>query len=166
MNLQQNWKQIRKHFNRSNQTSFHVSIATIKPDGTPWVTPIGSLMLNHDYTGIYFEMFPRTMPTNFKTNKKVVIMGVNSGLWFWLKSIVLGTFSSSPAIRLVGSVGELRKATPVEIARLYKRLGIFRGTRGFKLLWSSMTYVRDVYFEEAVAVNLGKMTPRSIEYRN
>ena len=42
MELKTNWLEIRKHFNKSFRTNFHVSIASVDKDSNPTVTPIGS----------------------------------------------------------------------------------------------------------------------------
>lgn len=157
MELKKDWNQIRKNFGRYGASSFHFSMATSKPDGSPWVTPIGSLMLNKDRSGIYFEIFTRGMPRNLRTDSRIVVMGVHSGRWFWLKSVLLGRFDQPPAIRLVGRAGELRRATEREKNRFKKIFGPLRFTAGFKKMWRQIAYVRDITFEEAVAVNIGTM---------
>lgn len=157
MELQKDWKRIRKNFGRYGASSFHFSLATVKPDGSPWVTPIGSLMLNKDCTGTYFEIFTRGMPHNLKTNRRIVVMGVHSGRWFWLKSVLHGRFNQPPAIRLVGRTSELRRATEREKKRLKKIVAPLRYTAGYKKMWRHIEYVRDINFEEVVTVNIGTM---------
>ncbi|MEP1032526.1 pyridoxamine 5'-phosphate oxidase family protein [Ekhidna sp.] len=158
MELKQDWKKIRKCFKRYGASSFHFAMATVKPDGSPWVTPIGSLLLNKDCTATYFEIFTRGMPGNLETNNRIVVMGVNSNFWFWLKSVITGRFSQPPALRMVGTAHEARKATDEEKHRLRKYLAPFRRTSGYKKMWSRLEYVRDITFEEVVEVNLGAMT--------
>jgi len=48
MDIKSNWKEIKRHFNRSFRTNFHVSIASVDKDNNPTVTPIGSLFLNNN----------------------------------------------------------------------------------------------------------------------
>jgi len=41
---------------------------------------------------------------------------------FWIKSLVMGKFSTPPAIRLEGTVKPLREAAPEEIAAWYRHV--------------------------------------------
>lgn len=157
MELAQDWKKIKDNFKRYGTSSLHYSMATIKPDGSPWVTPIGSLMLNKDCTATYFEIFTKAMPINLDTDQRVVVMGVNSGRWFWLKSIFLGRFRHPPAIRLIGKAGKRRRATDIEKERFAKLVKSVRFTAGYKKMWRRMEFVRDITFEDVVSVNIGGM---------
>ncbi|RLD22318.1 MAG: pyridoxamine 5'-phosphate oxidase family protein, partial [Bacteroidetes bacterium] len=78
MDIKSNWDKIRMHFNKSFSSNFHVSIASIGTDDTPTVTPIGSLFLNFDQTGYYFEKYPTKLPTYARINKKICVLAVNS----------------------------------------------------------------------------------------
>lgn len=161
MDVQQDWKMIRKYFKQYNLSSMHCSMATVNPDGSPWVTPIGSLLLNNDCSGIYFEIFTRGMPKNLNNNRKIVVMGVNSSFIYWFKSVILGKFSTPPALRLIGTTGQVRRATEQERKRIKKMLAPFRHTSGYKKMWSRLEFVRDITFEKVIDVNLGSMTPGS-----
>lgn len=158
MDIQKSWSDIRKHFNKSFKTNFHVSIASVDPENSPTVTPIGSLFLNSDQTGFYFEKFPRKLPAHSTTNNKVCVLGVNSGLLFWIKSLLLERFSYYPAIKLYGELGERRKATEKELSKLKRRMRATRGLKGHTYLWGEMNWVREVHFVKAEKINLGKMT--------
>ena len=113
-----NWADIRKHFNKSFRTNFHVSIASVDKDNNPTVTPIGSFFLNNNQTGFYFEKFPTKLPENSKANKQIYVLGVNSSTFFWLTSLFSGQFKSYPAIKLYGQLGDRQKATDLETKRL------------------------------------------------
>lgn len=158
MELVKDWKLIRKQFNRSFRQNLHVPIASVGSDNMPTITPIGSLFLNHDQTGFYFEKFPSSLPKHAKNNPNVSLLAVNTSKWFWLKSIIIGKFKSSPAIKLYGVLGERRKATPKEISRLNRRMKSTQGMRGHVYLWSDMAYIREITFTRAESVKLGKMT--------
>ena len=158
MNLQKDWIQIRKHFNRSFRTNFHVSIASVDKEGNPTVTPIGSLFLNSNQTGFYFEKFPSNLPENIKYQKNICILGVNSSTFFWLISLFKGKFNSHPAIKLYGQLGDKRKATDIEIKRLNTRMRATKWLKGNHYLWAKMDYVREVTFTKVEKINLGKMT--------
>ena len=158
MEIKSDLETIRRHFFKAHSSNLHVSMATVNPDGTPWVTPIGSFLLQRNGVGIYFEMFPKALTRNLEKNPNVVVMAVNSGFWFWLKSILRGGFSISPALRLIGRVGELRDPTEEEVKVLSKRFDLFKGTKGHKLMWSRVSKVREIHFTDVAPVRIGRMT--------
>ncbi|WP_438711371.1 hypothetical protein ACSTS3_00470 [Aquimarina muelleri] len=158
MDLHANWNKIRQHFNRSFKSNFHVSIASVDVNNNPTVTPIGSLFLNNDQTGFYFEKFPSKLPEHARINKNICVLGVNSGTLFWIKSLFKEKFSKYPAIKLYGELGERKKATDKEINRLNRRMKATNGLKGNTYLWGSMEYIREIQFIKAEKINLGKMT--------
>ncbi len=158
MDLVKEWHEIRKHFNRSFRSNFYVSIASVDKDNNPTITPIGSLFLNRNQSGFYFEKYPTKLPLHAQNNKQICALAVNSNTWFWIKSLFKAKFGKHPAIKLYGELGERRKATELEISRLQRRMKITKGTSGNKYLWSDMEFVRDIKFTKAEKVNLGKMT--------
>ena len=158
MDIIKNWPQIRKHFNKSFRTNFHVAIASVNKKNLPNVTPIGSLFLNRDQSGFYFEKYPKTLPDNAEYNKNICILGVNSNMWFWLRSLFKGKFNSFPAVKLNGELGERRKATENEIKRLKRRMKTTRILKGNSYLWGNMHFVRDIKFTDTKITQLGKMT--------
>jgi uncharacterized protein len=158
MNVMDKWTDIRKHFNKCFRTNFHVSIASVDPEGNPTVTPIGSLFLNSNQTGFYFEKFPSKLPKHARNNRNICVLAVNSGRWFWLKSLFQGRFKNSPAIKLYGQLGERRNATQLELQRLRQRMRYTKGLKGHDLLWKNMPHVRDITFTKAEMINLGEMT--------
>ena len=122
INLKKDWNNIRIHFSKSMASSMHVSIASVDENQIPTVTPIGSLFLNKDQTGFYFEKYPTKLPHHAEINKNVCVLAVNSNTWFWLKSLFKGKFNNYPAIKLYGQLGERRKASKIEISRLQHRM--------------------------------------------
>tara|TARA_R110002051_G_scaffold56046_1_gene103819 strand:+ start:6617 stop:7102 length:486 start_codon:yes stop_codon:yes gene_type:complete len=158
MDLQVNWKKIRTHFNKSFSSNFHISIASVDVDNNPTVTPIGSLFLNDNQTGFYFEKFPSKLPEHAKTNKNVCLLGVNSSRLFWLKALFKEKFINYPAIKLYGELGERRLATEQETKRLNRRMRMTKGLKGNTYLWGKMEFVREIKFSKAEKINLGKMT--------
>ena len=158
MDLIANWNSIRKHFSKSFFSSLHFSIASVDSDNNPTVTPIGTVFLNKNQTGFYFEEFTSNLPNNSKTNKKICILAVNSSKLFWLKSLFQEKFNSHPAIKLYGKLGEKRKATENELRALKRRMRYTQKLKGHKYLWNNMSYVRDITFEKAEKMNIGKMT--------
>ena len=158
MDLKTNWNEIRKHFNKSFSSNFYVSVASVDSENNPTVTPIGSMFLNDDQTGFYFEKFPSKLPKHAKENPNVCLLGVNSGRLFWIRALFKGTFSNYPAIKLYGKLGERRKASEKEISRLNSRMKITNGLKGNTYLWKTMEFVREIKFTKVEKVKLGNMT--------
>ncbi len=158
MNIKENWADIQAVFRDAYSTSRHCAIATVNEDGSPHITPIGSLFLRDNCTGYYFEEHSRKMPSNFNSNKRVCILAVNSGLKYWFKSIFMGRFSSPPGVRLYGTVGQRRKGTEEEIESFQNRVGVARKMKGYKLIWKNMKHIREIHFNSVEPVNVAKMT--------
>jgi hypothetical protein len=115
-------------------------------------------MLRDDCTGYYFEEFSKQMPANFKDNQRISILAVNSGLWYWLKSIRSGRFPSLPGVRLHGRVGDRRPARVPEIDEWRERVKGARKTKGYKLIWEKLAHVRDIEFDSVEPITAGMMT--------
>lgn len=158
MNLTEDWPKIRKHFNQSFKSNLHVSIGSVDEDNNPTVTPIGSLFLNDNQAGFYFEMFPSKLPKYAQSNKTICVLGVNSSRWFWVKSLFKRRFDNYPAVKLYGQLGERRKATEKEISRLKRRMRSTKGLKGHKYLWGHMNMIREVSFQKGECINLKEMT--------
>ena len=158
MDLRTNWDAIRMHFNKSFRSNFHASIASVDYENKPTVTPIGSLFLNDDQSGYYFEKYPNKLPQNTKTNSNICVLAVNSSTFFWLKSLFTAKFSKYPGIKLYGQLGIKRKASDREINRLKRRMKATNLLKGNTYLWGDMQFVREISFTKAEKVNLGKMT--------
>ena len=158
MELIENWTSIRRHFSQSFGSSLHVSIASVSEDNTPTVTPVGTVFLNKDQTGFYFEKFVSTLPKHAAKNNSICILAVNSSKLFWLKSLFKGRFNSYPAYRLWGTLGNRREATASEIRALKKRLKTTRRLKGHTYLWGDMKEVREINFHKGQKIHIGKMT--------
>lgn len=158
MEIEGNWSEIKKIFRRSFRSSFHYAIATVNEDSTPHITPIGSLVLSESGKGFYFEKFPRQLSENLERNQQVCVMAVDSGVGFWLRSLLGGKFTNPPGIRLYGTAGKLRPATEAEIARWQRRVRQVRFTKGHKMMWREMRIVREIEFTHAELIEIGEMT--------
>jgi len=158
MNVFEHWTDMKRVFRASFKSSFHYAVATVDRNGEPHVTPIGSLMLGEPGHGFYFEEFPTTLTRNLQVNKRICVLAVNSSKWFWLKSLLLGRFTTPPAVRLRGTAGDTRDATDAEIARWQRRVRSVRFSKGHALMWARMSKVRHVEFTEIEPVYIGKMT--------
>jgi len=152
------WTRIRKIFQDAFKSSFHFSIATVNKDGSPHVTPIGSLMLLEDRKGFYFEEYVSNLSRNLQHNKRVCVMAVNSGKWALIKSFFLGKFIAPPGVRLIGTAGERREATPREMELFRKRVKNYRMFKGYDLLWSKLRYVREIHFDAYEPIRIGALT--------
>jgi hypothetical protein len=156
--LEQHWPTIRQVFGVARRSSMHFTIASINSDGTPHVSPIGSIFLTEPGRGFYFELFTRNLPRNLQQNQRICVMAVNSGKFFWLRSLFQGAFPQPPAIRLLGFAGNRRKATPEEQEQGRRMVAAVRFFKGYDLLWRKVDYVRDLFFDGFVPVRLGAMT--------
>ena len=158
INLEENWQKIKTHFRKSFVTNMHVSIASVDEDNQPTVTPIGSLFLNDNQTGFYFEKFATKLYANSKMNNKICVLAVNSNKWFWLKSLFKMKFSAYPAVKLYGELGIKREATDKEYRAFQRRVRKTKRLKGSQYLWKDMSMVREITFTRAEKINLGIMT--------
>ncbi len=158
MDIKNHWPELVTLVNQGLKTNRYVSLATINPDGTPHITPIGSLMLKENCQAYFWEEFPRNLPRNLKENQAVCIMAVNGSKWFWLKSLIKGSFKTWPGIRLYGTAGPKRIGTPEELTRWRNRVKNAKSLKGYKLLWEHGQWVRDLYFDRFEPVGAGQMT--------
>lgn len=152
------WTDIKTHFRACIKRNMHIAIASVDSSGVPTVTPIGSLFLNNDHTGFYFEKFATKLNKNSKNNQNICILAVNTGKWFWIKALFKGKFSSHPAIKLYGKLGTKRDATDIEYRAFQRRVRSTKNLKGYHYLWKDMAQVREIQFTKAEQINLGKMT--------
>lgn len=152
------WGGVRRLFRSAFTSSLHYAIASVDAQGAPHLTPIGSLILDRPGHGFYFERFTTRLPRHLGKDARVCVLAVDSGRWFWLRSLIAGRFARPPAMRLYGVVGEARAATAREKALWLRRVRPLRFTRGHALLWRDMETVREISFERAEPVHLGAMT--------
>jgi hypothetical protein len=152
------WNIIRPIFENAFKSCRHFSLATVNADGSPHITPIGSLILRDDPGGFFFDEFCTKTRENITGNPRVCFLAVNADQSFWVKSLIRGKFSEPPAVRLMGTVSALREATTEEIAAFHKRVALARPTKGYEIMWSRMHLVHDVQFDSFEPVNCGKMT--------
>ena len=158
MKIGNHWETIRAVFDQGYNSCVNFAVATVNEDGSPHITPIGSLILRDNKTGFYFEENLVRMPHNLKANPRVRILAVNADKLFWGKALIEGKFTAPPAVRLSGIAGELRKATPEEIALWQGKIALAKGTKGYQLLWAHFSKARDITFESLEPVDVGEMT--------
>ncbi len=158
INLKENWQKIRTHFSTAFAANMHVSIASVNEDNQPTITPIGSLFLNDNQTGFYFEKFAQKLNKNSKTNKNICVLAVNSHKWFWFKSLLKMRFTAYPAVKLYGELGIKRNATEKEYRAFQRRIRQTKRFKGSTYLWQDMSMVREIRFTKGEKINLGIMT--------
>ena len=74
--LDEQWETAWALVNRSFRSPLHYAFASVNPDGTPHVTPIGSLLLREDEpTGFYFR------DIHFESIEPVRLGPMTQGLW-------------------------------------------------------------------------------------
>lgn len=158
MDIIENWHAIKDLFKKTFKSSFHFSVATVNEDGTPHISPIGSLILGKPGKAIYFEEFTHKLPACSQHNKRICVLAVNSSKIFWIKSLLLGNFSTAPSVRLYGELGARREATETEIMLWQKRVKSVSFTKGHSMMWANMKMVRELEFDRAEPVNMGRIT--------
>lgn len=124
--------------------------------GAPTIRPIGTLFLNENQTGFYFEKFSLGLSN---INNKVCVLAVNSNKMFWLKSLYFGRFKKHPALKIYGVLGEKRRASKIEQSRLFRRMKLTNKLKGNQYSWSNMKFVREIRFNGVESMKLGKMIP-------
>ena len=168
MDMENKWDEIIEIVNKSFYSSYYFSIATVTDDGTPHLTPIGSLMLGKNRNGILFEKYSVNIGNHIKTNNKICVMAVNVGLTKMLKGVIFKKLREPLGIRLWGTAGEKREATIEEVEGLHRRIqsalpfigGKIRHLNGYKKLWGDMKYVREIEFARYEFVRFGKKAIR------
>ena len=158
LDIEHYWPDLVTLVNQGLRSSRHISLATIKPDGMPHITPIGSLILQDGCRGYYWEEFPRNLPQNLEQNDSICVMAVNSQKGYWMGGLIRGGFRTWPGVRLYGTAGPRRKGTEEELGRWKKRVRFFRAFKGYKLLWEHGQWIREVHFNRFEPVLAGKMT--------
>ncbi|GAB10858.1 pyridoxamine 5'-phosphate oxidase-related protein [Gordonia araii NBRC 100433] len=152
------WAQACLVVRRAVRSSLCCSIASTNPDGSPHVTPIGSVMLGDPGTAIYFEAFNKRLAANVDRDPNIAILAVDSRQRLWLPALMRGRFSATPGLRLLGRVAPVRAGTSDEIERFRRVVGPLLRTRGGAALWGSLDTVRDVEIDRIQPLDLGPMT--------
>src|SRR5690606_3219218 len=146
MNLKNDWIKVKTVLGQGQASSIYCSIATVNPDGTPHITPVGTVFLRDDQSGYFFDHYAEALGENVDRNPVVCIMAANSGRLFWLRSLLKGRFVAPPGVRLYGTVGPIREATREEIEKIESRVRPSKWLKGARLLWTDFTHVRDIEF--------------------
>ena len=154
--LARQWDAVRDVVRRSTGP---LAIASVDADGSPTVTPIGTVFLRDDGTGFYFDQYAERLAENVDRNPHVCVMAVDSGSIFWLRSLLAGRFRKDIGVRLYGTAGPRRPATTDELDAVKRRVRHAQLTRGGRALWSDFSHVRDLTFTESRFVRYPVMMP-------
>ncbi|WP_409428635.1 hypothetical protein [Mycobacterium sp. SMC-11] len=65
-------------------------------------------VLRDDCTGAYFDQYTERLAGNLDRDPRVCVMAVDSGLVFWLRSLLTGRFRKAIGVRLYGTAGPRR----------------------------------------------------------
>lgn len=153
------WQRVRRLFCRAFASSYQYAVATIDADGSPRVTPIGSLVLHDDGRGFFFEVFARGLGADLDRDPRMSILAVDTSATVWLRAFLIGRFAEPPAVRLrARTVGPPRASTEDERRLFLSRVAPLRFTRGHRRLWGRLDRVRDVAIDSIDPVGLGPMT--------
>lgn len=152
------WALVRRTVALSIRSGLHCAIASRGPDGSPHLTPIGSVVLTDVGKGFYFDIFNRELACNLAADPTVTILAVDSGRLMWLRSLLKGTFVRPPGVRMLAEVGQPRPSTPDEIRQFHRVVGPMLRTRGGQLLWSRLPRVRDLRITTIIPLSTGTMT--------
>ena len=162
LELTKDWPLVKRVFQRAQNTGLCHNFATVNADGTPNITPIGSLVLDSDQpSGYYFDVFNRSLGENLDRNPSLAILAVDSRKLYWLASFIKRKFSTPPALRLIGSASHKQLATEEEIHRCLKEVKSIRSFGASKQLGSRLKFIRKIQFARVDVLNIGSLTNRS-----
>lgn len=88
MNIKDDWQKVKSVLEQGQASSIYCSIATVNPDSTPHITPVGTVFLRDDQTGYFFDHYAEALGKNIDQNPDVCVMAVNAGRLFWFKSLL------------------------------------------------------------------------------
>ncbi|MCL2297895.1 MAG: pyridoxamine 5'-phosphate oxidase family protein [Proteobacteria bacterium] len=154
---EENWTLLKQHYQKTIKTGA-CSIGTVDGQGMPNVTPIGSLVLTEKGRGFFFNVFCELLSRNIANNPNICVVYVNVGSFYWLKSLYKGRFVQPVGFKLLGKAGPKRAATSEEVEAFRSRIKLLKPLKGYRLLWSDLSFVRDVELTDYFPVNAGKMT--------
>jgi hypothetical protein len=102
---------------RARASSLHCAVASLDPDGSPHVTPIGSVLLSEPGRAVYFDAHNVALARNLDRDPHCAMLAVDSRKASWLRALLRGLFDKAPGVRLIGTVSPARPATSAELER-------------------------------------------------
>lgn len=158
MDILSHWDLVRTVVEKALETNSFCAMGTVNPDGSPHLTPIGSICLHEPGKGYYLESFPMRMRENLENDPRICVMAVQGGFGYMMKALFTGRFDSAPGVRLLGRAGPRRPVTTEEARRFRDKVKRFRWLKGHDILWKDMAHARDITFESFEPLRLGPMT--------
>jgi Protein of unknown function (DUF2867)/Pyridoxamine 5'-phosphate oxidase len=153
--LRHHWTAIRTLVDKASCCA----IASISRDGSPHITPIGSVVLDEEaLTGFYIEGYTSRLPTNLNHDPRICIYAEQGSMLSMLWSLLTGRAGKPMGVRLYARAGERRPVTKEELDRALHQLRIARWTRGYKRLFGKLSHVRELTFERFEPIIAGELT--------
>src|SRR6187200_305313 len=94
------WKMAKAVVHRARASSLHCAVASIDTDGSPHVTPIGSVMLGAPGQAVYCDVFNVTLGRNLDHDPRCAILAVDSRKATWVRALLAARFDVPPGVRL------------------------------------------------------------------
>jgi hypothetical protein len=138
-----------------------VVIASVNDDGSPHLTPIGSLVLRPDGSGYFIEAFTSRLPANVERDERVSVYIADARSSTFLGGMLRGRFRRPLAVRLNGRAGARRLLTSEEGRRFRRAVRLLMWMRGYRLLWGNLRHAREIVFDSFEPVLAGEMTTGS-----
>lgn len=159
MKITDNWEPIKRDFIQCQKSSMGVvQIASVDEEGTPNMTPIGSLFLGEQQQAYFCNRFPKNLNRNLEKNNHICAIAMNGSKWFWMKSLFTGRFATCPGVKLYGRISPRRPITRPEKEQWERMVRPFRFMKGYGLLWKDMAYASDIRFDGYEYLEAGEMT--------
>ena len=156
------WEKIRRFLGDASHATASPNIpycvfATVNEDGSPRVAPYSSLILKEGGQGFYFDEFSHHLSQNLERDERVCVLLLKNKKWFWIKALLFGRFDHAPGIRLIGTVGRRRDASPQELDAFRKPLKSLKLFKGYQPLWGIMKHGREIQFHSFETIKCGTM---------
>jgi hypothetical protein len=154
------WRTAKAVVRRARSSSLHCAIASIEADGSPHVTPIGSVMLGDPGQAVYLDVFNVALGRNLDRDPRCAVLAVDSSKLTWARALLTGQFDAPPGVRLIGTVGPARTATSEERERFGRAVRSALHTRGGRRMWGNQERLRarDLTITGVVPVRIPAMT--------
>lgn len=72
--IEEHWSEIRRVVAQGQSSAVYCSVASINPDGTPNISPIGRVFLSENMTGYYFDPYTSALSRNLDINPNICAM--------------------------------------------------------------------------------------------
>ena len=82
------WRSARAVVRRARTSSLHCAIASIDANGSPHVTPIGSVMLGDPGQAIYLDVFNVALGRNLDRDPRCSVLAVDSTKLTWARALI------------------------------------------------------------------------------